>query len=363
MSALSSTVAGVVTVREIARLRLAALRIAGPGLGGPGEAVRLLTCAQAQDYPGALTSVALRVAGGTRADVAAALDAGEIVRSWPMRGTLHLVLAEDLRWMLDLTTERLIRGAATRRAGLGLDEATIERARELAVKALTGGGRLRRDGLLEVWEQGGVSTTGQRGYHLIWNLAQTGTLCFGPTIDREQALVLLDEWVPAPRRPTRDEALGEWALRYFRGHGPATVKDFTRWTGLTAKDVKIGLAYARPLLERLEVDGVEYLMDPATPALLDACRNAARGVFLLPGFDEYVLGYADRTAAVPAEHAQLIVPGNNGMFKPTVVVDGRVVGTWKRAGSGARRRLVAEPFTAFPPAVDAALAALADIVL
>jgi hypothetical protein len=212
-------------------------------------------------------------------------------------------------------------------------------------------------------EQGGVSTAGQRGYHLIWNLSQTGTLCFGPTADGEQAIVLLDEWVTAPRRLERAEALGEWALRYFRGHGPATVKDYTRWTGLTAADVKTGLAHARPLLERIEVDGVEYLMDPRTPALLDACRDQARGVVLLPGFDEYVLGYADRTAMLPAEFAQLIVPGNNGMFKPTVVADGQVVGTWRREGRGTRQRIAAAPFTEFPPGVTEALPALADVVL
>jgi hypothetical protein len=351
------------TLRDIAVLRLVAQRIAGSGLSGPAEVVRWLTCAQAQDFPGALTSVALRTASRTREAVVAALDAGEVVRSWPMRGTLHLVPAEDLPWMLALTTERLIKGAATRRANLGLDEATIERARELAVKALTGGQRLRRAGLMAVWEQGGVSTAGQRGYHLIWNLAQTSTLCFGPTLDGEQVIVLLDEWVPAPRRPARDEALGEWTLRYFRGHGPATVKDFTRWTGLTAADVKTGLAQARPELERVEVEGVEYLMDPRTPALLDACRDQARGVFLLPGFDEFVLGYTDRSAVLPAEFAQRIVPGNNGMFRSTVVVDGQVVGTWKREGRGgnrARQRIAAEPFTEFPPGVAEAVPRVAE---
>ena len=260
------------TRAEIALLRLAAQRIAGPGLATATEAVRWLTALQAQDYPGVLTSVALRTASGTRSAVESALNAGEIVRSWPMRGTLHLVLAEDLPWILGLTAQRMVARAAGRRAELGLDPAILEQARELAVGALAGGHQLRRDDLLGVWRDAGLVITGQRGYHLIWHLAQTRTLCFGPVRDGEQLIVLVDEWIPRPRRPVREEALGELALRYFRGHGPATVRDFTRWTNLVAADVRAGLALARPALARVEVDGVEYLMDPQTPELLDADR-------------------------------------------------------------------------------------------
>jgi len=101
---------------------------------------------------------------------------------------------------------------------------------------------------------------------------------------------------------------------------------------------------------------------PYTPlfrSLLAACRTRARGVFLLPGFDEFVLGYADRSCAVPPEFADRIVPGGNGMFRSTVVADGRVVGTWRRTGSGSRRKLTAEPFTTFPEGVEPALEELA----
>ncbi|MGH3923194.1 MAG: winged helix DNA-binding domain-containing protein, partial [Pseudonocardiaceae bacterium] len=289
------------TPHDIALLRLAAQRIAGPGFATAADVVRWLTAVQAQDYPGAVTSVALRTESRTRSSVEAALNAGEVVRSWPMRGTLHFVLAEDLPWMLDLTTERLIAAAVSRRAALGLDMPIIEHAKRLATGALAGGRQLRRDALLAIWDEAGLLTVKQRSYHFIWHLAQTGTLCYGPVRDGEQQIVLLDEWVPHPRRPARDEALGEWALRYFHSHGPATVKDFAWWTKLIAADVKTGLAIARPQLERIEVDGVEYLMHPQTSALLDSCRSRAKGVFLLPGFDEYLLGTQDRGAALPAE--------------------------------------------------------------
>ena len=345
----------VTALREVALLRLVAQRVAGPALPSAAETVRWMTALQGQDYRGALTSVALRTRGGTTADVEAALTAGEVVRSWPMRGTLHLVAAEDLSWLLDLTAALQVSAAGRRRGQLGIDEAAVERAREVARGVLAGGRAVRRDDLMAAWAAQGVATEGQRGYHLLWHLAQSGTVCLGPVRDGEQLVVLLDEWVPAPRRPTREEALGELATRYFRSHGPATAKDLARWTGLPAADVKVALAVARAALDRLEVDGVEHLLDPRTPDLLAACRRQALGVFLLPGFDELLLGYGDRSAVLPPEFADRIVPGGNGMFRPTVVNGGQVVGTWRTVGRGAQRRVEATPFTTFAPRVAAAV--------
>jgi hypothetical protein len=342
------------TSQEIALLRLVAQRLAGPRAGSPTEAVRWLLAAQGQELPGALTSVALRTGGGTRAAVESALDAGEVVRSWPMRGTLHLTAADDLPWMLDLLGGRALAGAASRRAALGMTDEDTGRARELAVAALTGGGRLSRTQLLAVLADGGVVTTGQRGYHLIWYLAQTGTLVMGPTAGGEQLFVLLTEWVPAPRQLEREEALGELALRFFRSHGPATVEDLVRWAGVLVRDVRAGLAGAGDRLAALDVDGVPHWMDPETPDRLAGCRADAERVLLLPGFDELVLGYADRTCTVPADHADRIVPGNNGVFRPTVVSGGRAVATWRTAGRGAARTLQLDPFTDLPAEVAAA---------
>src|SRR3954468_21548241 len=126
-----------------------------------------------------------------------------------MRSTLHLVAAEDLGWLLELCGPRVLAGAAKRRATLGLAEAECEQARDLALAALTGGGRLPRAALLRAFDDGGVATTGQRGYHLLWYLAQTSTLVLGPTGGSEQLFVLADEWIPKPRRLDREEALAE----------------------------------------------------------------------------------------------------------------------------------------------------------
>jgi hypothetical protein len=319
--------------RRLARLRLAAQSLTGAPAASPEEAVHSMLAMQGQDYPGVKWSVGLR-ANATEAEVEAALDAGLIVRSWPMRGTLHLTAAEDLPWMLALTSPRAMAGAAQRRAALGITLDDIERARELAIEALPGAtSRTRRD-LLQAIAAGGVSTAGQRGYHLLWFLAQSGTLVLGPTSGREQTFARLEAWVPNPRLLERDEALGELAGRYFRSHGPATVADLVRWSGLTVRDIRRGIAVAGRALGTVEVEGTALLLGAEA---LDASERVAAeegGVLLLPGFDEYVLGYKDRSAMLAAEWSDAIVPGGNGAFRATIVVDGEIVGTWaKKAGA------------------------------
>jgi hypothetical protein len=323
--------------RRLTALRLASQRIGAGGLPSPGDVVRWMLAMQAQDLPGATWSVGLRAPRTDLTAVEAAFDAGEIVRSWPMRGTLHVVPADDLGWMLALTAPRAIRSAASRRAALGITETEVERAREIAFASLTGGRALARDAILASIAAGGVSTAGQRGYHILWYLAQTGTLVLGAAQGRQQTFTLLDEWVRAPRRLERDEALGELACRYFRGHGPATARDLARWSGLTMADVHRGLAVSGGVLAALELDGVRYLLAQETLAQAPATAR----VHLLPGFDEYLLGYGDRSAALASEHSAAVVPGGNGMFKPTVVADGEVVGTWRRTVAGGE--VVVEP--------------------
>ncbi|WP_448642895.1 winged helix DNA-binding domain-containing protein [Geodermatophilus sp. URMC 63] len=345
--------------REVALLRLVAQRLAGPPFPDAAAAVRALGAVQGQDLPGALTSVALRTAGRSRAGVESALDAGDVVRSWPMRSTLHLTAAEDLPWMLALLGPRVLAGAAKRRAVVGLTEADLERAREVATGGLTGGRRLGRRALLAALAEAGCDVTGQRGYHTLWYLAQTGTLVLGPPEAGDQAFVLLDEWIRAPRRLEGEEALAELALRFFTGHGPATVADLVRWAGTTVRDARAGLAPVRDRLTAIDVEGTEMLMAADTADRLAAHRAEAEALHLLPGFDEFVLGYADRTCAVAPEFADRIVPGGNGVFRATVVVGGRVVGTWRWTGKGARRAVTAEPFTAFPGGVAERLPALA----
>jgi hypothetical protein len=335
-------------------MRLVAQGITGDGGAADGrrstpvDVVRSMLALQGQDLPGARWSIGLRGDGLTNADVAAAFDAGEIVRSWPMRGTLHVTAATDIGWMLELMAPRVVAATATRRAELKITAQDLERARDAAMASLGGGHALDRQALLAAIAEHGVFVDGQRGYHLLGYLAQTGVIVLGPTAGAQQAFVLLDEWVPTPRRLDRDEALGELAVRYFRSHGPATDRDLARWSGLPLGEVRRGLAVCgEDNLARLGVDGTTYHLAPQVLA-----ASPAPGVRLLPGFDEYILGYLDRSAALAPEHAQAVVPGNNGMFMPTIVADGEVIGTWKATARAREVVIAPAPFDdPLPPEV------------
>lgn len=322
---------------DLLRLRRLAHAIDGGQEDTPAGVARRMLAVQAQDFAAGCWALAVRSADPTRAAVLADLDAGRIVRSWPMRGTLHFVPPEDLRWMLGVTTGRMIAGLTGRHRQLELDSPDFGRARELVTDALAGGGRIGRAELMELWERGGIATAGQRGYHLIYYLAQTGVICWGPTLRSQQALVLLDEWAPHARALEPDEAWGEFLLRYLRGHGPATVRDFVWWTKGTVAGAKTALAVLGDAVTTMEVDGTEYLVDAELTdrgASLTESRREREAVQLLPAFDEYLLGYQDRRAVLDDEHFEKIVPGANGLFRPILVARGRVVGTWRRGAAG-----------------------------
>jgi hypothetical protein len=292
---------------------------------------------QAQDMASGLWSLGVRLPGWTTADVSAALERREAIRTWPMRGTVHLVPPADARWMLELMGVRALAGAAKRRATIGLSESTAERGVETLATVLKGN-RLTRAECLAALAEAGVELGPQMGYHLLWYASQQGVTCIAPHIGKEQSFVLLDEWAPEPHRPERTEALGIMALRYFRSHGPATRADLARWTGLTMADVRAGIAAAGDLLTTVHVDGAEMVLDPA---LLDTTpAEPAGGWVALPGFDEYILGYKDRTLMMEPEHLTAVVPGGNGVFRSTLVRGGRVVATWTRTLG--RRAVVVE---------------------
>jgi hypothetical protein len=330
------------TTDDALRLRMASLlltdREAGTTATGatrPADVAGVVTwfgAMQAQDLGSAQWSLGVRLPKFTRDDVLAALERREALRTWPMRGTVHLVPPRDARWMLDLMGSKALAGAAKRREYLGLSEKMADQAVDALGTALAGGGRLTRAECVRVMTEAGVDTAGQLAYHLLWYASQRGVTCIAPNAGSEQTFVLLDDWAPDATEPDREEALATIALRYFRGHGPTTRKDFQGWTGLSAAEAKRGIAGAGDALAPATVDGQEMFLDAA---LLDApvrrkARKAAAEFLVLPGFDEYMLGYKDRSMMLDDEHKQAIIPGGNGVFQPTVVRDGRVVGTWKR---------------------------------
>jgi hypothetical protein len=326
---------------DIAALRLSAQHIAQADFISAKAVVRHMGAMQAQDYAGALWSIALRTPHLTRVDVEKAIENREIVRTWPMRGTLHFLAAEDVRWMVGLLAPRAIALAAGRRKQLEIDDTVINKSKDIITEALAGGNCRTRIELCQILEQKGVKTAEQRGLHILHYLAETGLLCFGPHDGKQPTFVLVDEWLPPTPAKTREEALAELAKRYFISHGPASLRDFAGWGTMTMTDAKLALSLAASSLAEETVDGITYWFDPNI-------KPATSATFLLPGFDEYMLGYKDRSAALASEHANTIVPGGNGMFLPTVVQDGHVVATWKKTVRSKSQHILVTPFTASP---------------
>ncbi|MCO4276368.1 winged helix DNA-binding domain-containing protein [Pseudarthrobacter sp. HLT3-5] len=345
-----------VSPKVMGRLRLASQGLVGPGLGSVEGAVRWMTATQAQDLQAALWAIGVRVPGAGLTDVRAALHNGSVVRSWPMRGTLHLVAPEDLRWMLDLTTERLSRIVAGRHRELDITWADVEKCRDVALERIAAGGPVSRTELFEVFEAAGQPTTGQRGIHILGTLCRHAWLVQGPLARNQQLLVAFDDWIPVSRELERQEAIAEFMLRYFRSHGPATIRDFAWWTQIPLTDVRAAFELVSGQLVELEFGGVHYWMSPETASMLDDGVPGQQSVLLLPGFDEFVLGYMDRSLVLAPEHANKIVPGGNGVFKKTVVARGEVIGTWARAGTSRSAAVVPELFDDAKPLGPAAQA-------
>jgi hypothetical protein len=340
---------------DIAYLRLHNQYISRPTFETPSEAVAWFGAVQAQDYLGALWAVGLRSLKAVEADIEQALADRRILRTWPMRGTLHFVASADAKWMLTLLAQRVVAANAHRlHRDYGLDEATISRSKDLMTKTLEGGKQMSRPALYEVLESSGIPASNGRGLHILSRLAHDGHLCFGAREGKQQTFTLLDEWAPNAKSLTRDEALGELALRYFTSHGPATVQDFVWWSGLVVGDARAGLEMARPRLTRESFDGQDYWLSPS----LTVSKEASPTAYLLPPFDEYTVAYKDRKAVLNPQFAKHLNTGY-GIFAPIIVIDGQVVGSWKRVVKKGKVAITVSPFTKFKKAESRAIAVAA----
>lgn len=314
--------------RYVGRLRLIAQRLVPATTSSPTTIVQQMTCTQAQDFRSGRSAIALR-AGCTVEDVNAALNAGDIVRSWPMRGTLHLVAAADLRWMLALNAEPTLRAARRRHDDLGITPRDVDRALAVVEPHLRGSA-LDRAGIFGVWRNNNVATDGQRGIHLLQALCLRAELVLGRTVGRQQQFVLFDEWIHRSAPVDRAANIADWALRYFRSHGPATVADFRWWSGLLQRDLAPAWDAVRADLVELVVNDMSYFAAPEAIAAWEERHAATLRPLLTPAFDEVLLGYADRTPTLAKQHMEQVVPGGNGMFKAVLVDGGVAVATWRR---------------------------------
>jgi hypothetical protein len=336
-------------VLELRRQRLANQGIAVTRGTDAAGVVSALCAMQAQDYAGGLWAIGLRLPGSSLDDVQRAITDHTVVRTWPLRGTLHFVAAEDVRWMMSLLAPRVISSSSARQAARGLDAATFSKVEKLLVRALEGGKTLTRDAARVLIERAKIRTDNNRLYHCLWRLAMEQVLCCGAPEGKEQTFVLLDEHVPEAKPLQPEAALVKLAVRYFEGHGPATQQDLMRWAGLSGAETKRAIAGAgKKLIQAKLADETYYVAADQPPP------TAARATFLLPAFDEYILGYKDRTTIADDQYAKQITPGG-GVFRATIIHEGQVIGTWKASATKRQIRITPNPFTPLSAAATRAL--------
>ena len=314
------------TIREICQRRLALQFLTTVGPTRASDVVAALGAVQAQDYSGAKWAIAQRTPRTTDATIEREIDEGRILRTHVLRPTWHFVAAADIRWMLELTGPRVAAAMAPANRRIGLDRPVYRRSNAVFTKALSSGQCLTRTEVRTHLARAGVKvTTSQQLGHLMMQGELDGVLCSGPRRGKQFTYALLDERVPKASSKTRDEALLELTRRYFATRSPATPRDFAWWSGLTVADAKLGITLAGDELEAVTFGSQTYWIAEASPR-----RDSARRAHLLPNYDEYFIGYRDRSAIAERLGHAKSVTGGTALIPHVIVVDGQLVGTWKR---------------------------------
>jgi hypothetical protein len=307
---------------DIAQQRLRHQHLQQPVFTQAQEVVAHLGAVQAQDYAGAKWAVAQRTTGLTDAALDQALADGTILRTHVLRPTWHFVAPADIRWMLALTAPRVNACNAYQYRKCALDEAVFQRSNALLRKTLRDGRQLTRAELADVFARNGIATDNLRMTCLMMRAELDAVICSGARRGRQFTYALLDERAPATPALPYEEALAALAHRYLQSHGPATAADFAWWSGLTLTAANRGFAAVQAQFHQTTFAGQTYWFpEPGTAPV----RASAHW---LPTYDEYLIGYKDRSAAVPAAYAQQISGGE--VFTSTLVLNGQVVGVWKR---------------------------------
>jgi hypothetical protein len=312
---------------DIARLRLVNQELIDPPSRDATDIVRRLGAVQSQDYAGGKWGVGLRGRGLTDDAVERALTAGTIVRTHVLRPTWHFMAADDVRWMLALTGPRILAANAHYCRRQGLDEPTFRKSAKLITKALTGGKALTRTELGMALHRGGIDTSDtQRLAYLMMRAEIDALVVSGPRRGKQSTYALTDERIPATPPKPRDAALAELARRYFTTRGPATIHDFAWWSGLTIKDAKAGAESVGSDLQTLDVAGASYRwLETSSATTSDPIAH------LLPNYDEYFIGYKDRSAILKVLKGFSLLPNSPMFTLHVVMLDGQLVGGWKRS--------------------------------
>ena len=325
------------TVNDITTQRLLHQQLIKTSFKQPHEIVSWFGAMQSQDYASSKWGIGARLPGLQEGSVDKALLDRSIIRTTAFRGTLHLVAASDLRWMLQLVAPAVKTRMAGMNRNLGLDERQFGKTGRIIAGAMQGGNHLTRKELAALMQDNGVNTAESRMNHIIYRAAVDGLICNGPMRGKQFTYTLLDEWSPGVAEQDRETSLAALAQRYFTSHGPATVPDFAQWSGLTLTDAKAGLEAASEQLQAREMNGAIYWMAPGK-------RSTARDTaLLLPAFDEYFIGYKDRSTVIDMQHAKKVMTVN-GIFNPIMVRNGQVIGAWKRTLKKDTVSIITGPF-------------------
>jgi hypothetical protein len=292
----------------------------------PEEIVTWLGAVQSQDYAGAKWALAQRSKdGASDRAIEQAFNEGKILRTHVMRPTWHFVTPTDIRWMLDLTAPRIKTAMAQMDRQLGLDISILKKSNAALRKALQGNQRLTRSELAPILEKAGISVDGYRMGQLMGHAELDQVICSGGRKGKQFTYALLDDRAPQAKSLERGEALAELTKRYFRSHGPATLQDFVWWSGLTINDARKGIESVKSQLACETIDDKNYWFAKVPPA-----GKPSAAAHLLPNYDEYMVGYADRTSIFDGVHTSKLDSRGNILFQYTIMMGGRVAGTWKR---------------------------------
>ena len=320
------------------------------------EVVSSLCAMQAQDYPAAKWGIGLRAPGLQDADVEQAFNEGAILRTHVLRPTWHFVTPEDIRWLLALSAPRIHAVNAYYYRQAGLTAKTFDKSCAMIHRVLDGGKSMTRAELAVYLRRAKVAADGLKLSYLMMFAELEGVICSGPRRGKQFTYALLDERVPANKPRSREEALGELATRYFSSHGPATIRDFAWWSGLTIKDAQQAADSVAKGIEKSRIDGVSYWGAPGTRT----APIVSGGAFLLPNYDEYLIAYKDRAPVVDSARAANIVARSNSALANHLVIDGRLAGSWSRTISANAVLIEVAPYKKLTPAHSRAVEASAD---
>ena len=310
---------------DIANIRLVSQQIAATKLKTAKDMVGWMGAIQAQDYAMAKWAIGVRLPNSIDRDIETAITNGEIIRTHLLRPTWHFVSADDIYWLLELTAPQIKASLKSRHKELGLSETIFAKSHTIIKTTLSGGKHATREELVAELEKAEIATNGNRASHLLVQAELDGLVCSGATKGGKQTYALLEERVPKTKSLAREEALATLAQKYFTSHGPATLQDFAWWSGLSAGEAKLALEMVKPDFASETINAQTYWFADS----YSRPKADKEAVFLLPAFDEFIISYKDRSAVLPYQNHKLTV-SNNGMFRPVIVVNGQVVGIWKR---------------------------------